>query len=204
MCALTAHDDGDDSLLTRLRWCHLCQQHVDSRVTNHVPKRWRTASSSVNRKYSEKRKNTEAMKYVVRHLLPMSGSKICTLSSAQIERHSVTNWCPVALIGAIARSTGKWSKQFKEMRNPQGTKPKVSSFWIHHYHRQRPARRFLCSARDSQIELSLLPDSIMERRDVWWRPVSAFSCAALHTSPAPEKHGPSLAAPGKETVSNGP
>ena len=81
------------------------------------PKRWRTASNSANRKYSEETKTTKAMKYVVSYLLVMSGSKICALSSAQIERHSVTNWCPVALIGAIAGSTGNWGQNEETMRN---------------------------------------------------------------------------------------
>ena len=68
------------------------------------------------------------MKDVVRYLLPGGRSKNCALSLAQIERHSVTNCYPDALTGAIAGSTGKWLKQFNEMRNPQGTKPKVSKF----------------------------------------------------------------------------
>ena len=68
------------------------------------------------------------MKNIVRFLLPISGSKICAPSSAQTERHSVTNCCPVALTEVIAGSIGKWSEQFNEMRNPQGTKHEVSSF----------------------------------------------------------------------------
>ena len=68
------------------------------------------------------------MKYGVKCLLPMSGSKIRALSSAQIERHSITNWCPVSLTGVNEGSKGKWSEQFNATRKPQGTKPKVSSF----------------------------------------------------------------------------
>ena len=135
MCASTAHVDADDSLLILLHWCHLCQQYVDSRVQNYVRNAGERRLILWTRNYNEKRKTAKAMKYVVRYILPMSGSKICALSSAQIEQHSVTYWCPAALIGAIAGSTVKWSKQFKEMRHPQGTKSKVSSFWIHHYHR---------------------------------------------------------------------
>ena len=60
------------------------------------PKSGRTASNSVNEKLSEERKDTKAIKYLVKHLLPMSGSKTNAPSSAQIERHSVNNWCPVA------------------------------------------------------------------------------------------------------------
>ena len=179
MWALTAHVDGDDSLLTRLHLCHLCQQHVDSRVQNHVPNAGERRLTLWTREYSDERKTTKAMNYVVRNLFPMSGSNICALSSAQIERHSVTNWCPVALNGAIAGSTGKWSKQYKEMRNPQGTKPKVSSFWIHHYHRQMPAPTILCSTPDFQIELGLAPDPIKAQSGVWWRPVFVSSCASL-------------------------
>ena len=78
-------------------------------------------------KYSEEVKDTEAMKYIAKYLLPVSGSKICVPSSTQNERHSVTNWYPVASIGAIVGSTGKWSKYFNEMRNQQGTKLIVSS-----------------------------------------------------------------------------
>ena len=83
------------------------------------PKCWRTASNSVNRENTvKKRKATKVMKYVVKYLLPMTGYRIFSLSSAEIERHSVTNWGPVALIGAIAGSTVKWSKQFNEMGEP--------------------------------------------------------------------------------------
>ena len=137
------------------------------------PSTWRMAANSVNRKNSGKIKTTKTMKYAVRYFFPMSGSKVCALSSAQIERHSVTNSCPVALIGAIAGSTGKWSKQFKEMRNPQGTTPKVSSLWSHHYHRQMPAPTFLCSTPDFQVQLGLAPDPIKARSGVWWWPVSS-------------------------------
>ena len=92
------------------------------------PKCCRTTSNSVTRKYIEKRKTTKTMKYVMRYLLPMSGSKICALSSAQTERDSVTIWYPVALTGVIAGSAARRSKQFNERRKPQGTKTKVSSF----------------------------------------------------------------------------
>ena len=80
----------------------------------------------MNEKYSDERRDTETKKYVVKYLLPMSRSKICALSLAHFERNSVNKWFPVALTGAIAGSTGKWSKQFKEMRNSQETKPIVS------------------------------------------------------------------------------
>ena len=179
MCALTAHVDGDDSLLTRLRWCHLCQQHVDQRVQYPVPNAGERHLIQWTRKYSKERKTTKAMKYVVRYLLPMRGFKICALSSAQIERHRVANWCPVALIGAIAGSTGKWSKKCNEVRNPQGTKLKVSSFWIYHYHRQMPARTILWSVRDFQIQLGLAPGPIREQGDVWWRPVFVCFSASI-------------------------
>ena len=90
MCVLTAHDNADDSLLTRLRWCHLCQQHVDQSVQYTVPDDGERHLILSTRKYSEAGKTTKTMKYVIRYLLPMSGSKICALSSAQIEQHSVT------------------------------------------------------------------------------------------------------------------
>ena len=114
------------------------------------------------RNYSEEKEATKFMNYVVRYLLSMSGSKICALTSAQIERHSVTNGCPVALTGAIAESTGKWSKQFNEMRNVQGTKPKSILIRFNHYHRQRPAPTILYSARDFQTQLGLALDPTKE------------------------------------------
>ena len=91
MCALATHVDGDASLVTRLHWCHLFQQHVDSRVQNHVPNAGERRLILRTIEYSEERKTTKAMKYVVRYLLPISGSKICALFSAQSEWHSVTN-----------------------------------------------------------------------------------------------------------------
>ena len=70
------------------------------------------------------------MKYAVKYLLLISGSKNCSASSAKIERHSVINCCPVALLEAIEGSTGKWSKQIQQNEEPQGTKLRVSSFEI--------------------------------------------------------------------------
>ena len=179
MCALTAEVDGDDSLLIRLRWCHLCHQQVDQRMQNHAPNAGERHLKLWTRKYSEESKTTKAMNYVVRYLLPMSGSRNWALFLAQTERHSVTNWCLVVLIGAIAGSTGKWSKQFKETRNPHGTKPQVSSLSSHHYHCQMPAPTILCSARDFRIQLDLAPDPTNEQSDEWWRPVFVISCASL-------------------------
>ena len=38
------------------------------------------------------------------------GSRICARSSAHTERHKLTSWWPVALMGVIAGSAEKWSK----------------------------------------------------------------------------------------------
>ena len=38
------------------------------------------------------------------------GSRICAHSSAHTERHRLTSWWPVALMGVIAGSEEKWSK----------------------------------------------------------------------------------------------
>ena len=89
------------------------------------PKCWRTASISVNRRVQWRKESYES--YEIRSKILTPHERIQNLSSAQIERHSVTNWWPVALTGLIAGSPGKWSKQFNEMRSPQWTKPKASS-----------------------------------------------------------------------------
>ena len=100
---------------------------MDQNVQHFVPnvEEWHLILWTI--KHSEERNATKVMKHGVRHLLPMSVSKVCALSSAQIERHNVAKGCPVAPTGAIAGSTGKRSKQFNVMRNPQRTKRKVSS-----------------------------------------------------------------------------
>ena len=150
------------TVMIHLRYWHSFQQQVDQKVQHSVPNAGERHLILSTRKYSDERKNTKSMEYVVKHLLPKGGSKNCTLSSAQIERNSVTNWCLVALIEAIAGSTVNWSKRFTEMRNPQGTKPKVYLIWIHHYHLQMPAPTILCSAHDIQIQLCLAPNPIRE------------------------------------------
>ena len=141
------------------------------------------------------------MKYVVRHLLPICGSKYCALSSTQIERHSVTNWCPVALIGAIAGSTGKCCKQCREMRNPQGTKPKS----ILNLNSTVPLSNacsknsLLRSRLPNQTGLGSWPEKGTKRRVMTACPrlLLCLTSASVDTSPAWEKHGPSLVASGK-------
>ena len=109
------------------------------------------------------------------HLLPISRSKICDLSSAQTGRHSVTNWWRVALTGVMAGSTAKWSKQF----NKWGTH-KETNLRYPHLNSILPSSK-ACSSitRGFQLQLGLVLDPTMAQDDVWWRPLFAFSCVSL-------------------------
>ena len=70
------------------------------------PECWRTASNSVNRKIRWREGSYES--YQIRGKILTPHERIQNLCSpfAQIERHSVTNCCPVALTGLIAGSMG--------------------------------------------------------------------------------------------------
>ena len=57
-------------------------------------------------------------------------SRICTRSSAHTERHRLTSWWPVALMGVTARSAEKWSKKTMQMRNCRETPLWNSSIWM--------------------------------------------------------------------------
>ena len=56
------------------------------------------------------------------------GSRICARSSAHTERHRLTSWWPVALMGVIAGSAEKWSKA--KQRKRCGTPLWNSSIWM--------------------------------------------------------------------------
>ena len=156
MCNLTADNDADNWPLIRLHWCYSSQQHVDQKVQHPVPKIELQLLVLWTEKCSEERKATKTMKYVVKDLLPMSGSKTYALSLAQMERHSVTNWCPVALIGAIAGSTWRRSKQNQRNETAPRNQTQGILIWNYQLHRQKPAPATLCSARGFQIQLGWL------------------------------------------------
>ena len=137
-----------------------------------------------------------------KHLLPISGSKICDLSSTQTERHSVTNWWPVALTGVMAGSTAKWSKQF----NKWGTH-KQTNLGYPHLNPILPLSKACSSITRLRSWLPTStgpgswPNNGTKRRVMTasFRLLMCLTSASVDTSPASEKHGPSLAAPGKES-----
>ena len=137
-----------------------------------------------------------------KHLLPISGSKICDLSSAYTEWHNVTSWWPVAFTGVMAGSTAKWSKQL----NKWGTHKETNREYPH---LNSPIQSSKACSSITRIRSWLpkstgsgsWPDSGTRRRvmTACFRFLERLTSASVDTSPASEKHGPSLAAPGKES-----
>ena len=104
-------------------------------------------------------------------------------------------------MGATAGSTRKWSKQFNEMRNLQGTQPKVSSFEI-----TVTILKSLLQQFSAPLVASKYNDRGTKRRVM-----TASFCllcrtsASVDTLPAPEKLRKLSAGPGKEqNKTNGP
>ena len=165
------------------------------------PNCWRTASTSVNKKIQWRQETYKLYQHIVGHLLPISGSKICDLSSAQTERHSVTNWWSVALAGVMAVSTAKWSKHFNKWgtHKPNSRYPYLNSIL--------PSSKACSSITRfrSWLPTSTGPGSWADngtRRRVMtacFRLLICLTLASVDTSPVSEKHGPSIAAPGKES-----
>ena len=111
-CALIANDDGNGWPLIRRRWCHWCPEYVDQKVQHLVPIYGEQHLTLWTGKIQWREESYESYETQIRknYLFHINGSKFYALSSAQIERHSVTNWFPVPLLGAIAGSAGKLSK----------------------------------------------------------------------------------------------
>ena len=148
-----------------------------------------------------KRRKLKSYNDIVRHLLPISGSKICALSSAQTARHKVTSWWPVAFTGVMAGSTVKWSKQC----NKWGTHKDTSQEHPYLNLTIPSSKAFssifrLRSWLPESIRSWSWPDSGTKRRLITacFCPLDRLTSASVDTSPASDQHGPSLAAPGKE------
>ena len=167
------------------------------------PKCWSTASNSVNKKIQWREESEKVIKHIEKHLLFISGSKICALSSAQTERHSVTNWCPVALTGVMAGSAAKWSKQFNKWgahNEPNIRYPHLNSILPSSKACSSITR--LSSWLPTSTGPGCWPDNEIRRRmmTACFRLLMCLISASVDTSPASEKHWPSLAAPGKEST----
>ena len=68
------------------------------------------------------------------------GSKICARSSAQTDRHRLTSWSPVALMGVISGSAEKWPKiKNNGIEKPPWSTTKKTLISIDTDHRQKPA-----------------------------------------------------------------
>ena len=105
------------------------------------------------------------------YLLPSSGSRLCVLSFAETERHSVTNWCSVALIGAMAGSMEKkiWNK-FQRNGKSLGNQFKIILVWIIDNQRQTPAQAimdFWLRLSNSTGQLVLIGSPIAPQNFAW-------------------------------------
>ena len=202
MCASNANDDGSDWPLTHRHSSHSSQQHAHQDVQYSAPNVGEQHLILWTRKYSEEEEDKKLIKRMEKHLLPISGSKICALSSAQTERHNVTSWWPVAFTGVMAGSTAKWSKQF----NKWGTH-KESNREYPHLNSTIPSSKACSSITRLRSWLpkstgsGSWPDSGTRRRvmTACFRLLERLTSASVDTSPASDKQKPSLAAPGKES-----
>ena len=126
-----------------------------------------------------------------KHLLPISGSKTCALSSVQPERHNVTSWWTVAFTGVMAGSTAKWSKQFNKL----GTH-KESNREHPHLNSILPSSKACSSITRLRLWLptstgpGFWPDNGTRRRvmTACVHPLMCFTSASLDTSPASKKN----------------
>ena len=156
----------------------------------------------MNKKIQWRGETQKVIEHIGKYLLPISGSKICALSSAQTERHRVTNWWPVALTGVMAGSTAKWSKQF----NKWGAYKELNIRYPH-LNSKLPSSNACSSITRLRSWLPTStgpgswPDNGTRRRVITacFRLLMCLTSTSVDTSPASEKHGPSLAAPGKES-----
>ena len=149
----------------------------------------------------KEKKAEKLMKRREKNLLPISGSKICALSSAQTERHNVTGWWPVAFTGVMEGSTAKWSKQVNKWETQKELNRKYT-----HLNSTIPSSKACSSITRlrSWLPKATGPGSSLAsgtRRRVMTachRPLERLTSGSVDTSSASEKHGPSLAASGKE------
>ena len=133
------------------------------------------------------------------YLLPISGFKICVLSSAQMERHSVNNWCPVALIGATAGYTWNCCKTNStewETRRETNSKYPNFQYWL--------LSSKACSSNFRLLSLltnspgpGCWPDNDTNRRVMTarLRLLSCLTSASIDPSPSPRKHGTASVGP---------